>query len=98
MLMSPPPGYSPNAMNRQAMPTTQAAPGIQALPVQGHALQPPGSPGLMSGQPTPGSSSYSAPSSMPAPMPQSPHGNAWGALGPNNLNSIVRALGGTRAR
>lgn len=96
MLAAPPPGYSPAALNRQAMPNTLGQPGIQSAAVQGHALQGT-NPGMGPTTPPMGASS------MPHPMPQMPppaaqRANPWGVLGPQNLNGIVRALGGAKVR
>lgn len=99
MLMAPPPpGYSPNAMNRQTV-SPLAAPGVQSTPVQGQALQP-SAPGGYA-PPAPGASSYSPPSTqLPqlATPPSAARGSPWGALGPQNLNNIVRTLGGAKVR
>jgi hypothetical protein len=111
MLALPPPGYSPSALNRQAMPNTLGQPGIQSAATQGIGLQgaQPGGMTPQMGAPAPGMSSFSPPSNMPAPqpMPAAPHvqtppaaqrGQPWGVLGPQNLNGVVKALGGTKAR
>lgn len=104
MLTLPPPGYSPSALNRQAMPNTLGQPGIQSAATQGIGLQG-GQPGGLTpqmGAPMQGMSSYSPPSNMPAPQMQTPpaaqRGQPWGPLGPQNLNNVVHALGGTKTR
>lgn len=103
MLITPPPGYAPSAINRQTVPGL-GAPGPQGLVPQGYtSSQPAGS--LLP-------SSYAAPSST-NPNPQQPQaipgmhgmpgmaptstGSAFGnPLGAHNIGAVVSALGGGR--
>ena len=83
MLMAPPPGYNPAAVNRQTV-SPYSVPGQQGLAAQGY---------------NPSLSSFSAPSSVPgAPTGGVAAAKAAGPLGAHNMPAMIRILAGMRGR
>jgi hypothetical protein len=94
MLFTPPPGYGTAATNAQSNLTRGNA-GRQAVQTQ----PAPAFPGALTATggvspqlpPTPGTSSFSVPSSMPNQFPPNPVANP---LGKSNVHNVVKALRG----